>query len=221
MTNRRTDRQPTIDSPTTRQLSTHVQALARHRVRLVREIAAIRQGDNVALKRLIERAQRRDADAAIVAIWALYPRLCAVVIQRRPVQEWRATIDDYIALTYLTISDVKPTEPLDFLADKIIARVRRRHERATEGDQALPCQEPLLEILGAISTDDVETQVLANLDLRDLVQAVEDGLLTQAAWRNLISLRVARDTTGPMSDLERSSLLRTQHRLNTWRAEAA
>ena len=221
MSTQRTDRQPIIDSPTTRQLATHVRTVAQHRGSLLETITAIRQGDNGALQQLVVQAQRGDADAAIVVIWALHPRLCAVVIRRRPVREWRSTIDDYITLAYLTIDDVKPGEPVAFLADKIIARTRRRHERAIEGDQTITCLEPVLEALGAVSADNVETQVLARLELGELVRAVETGLLTPAAWRNLINLRIARDGDGPTSDLERSSLLRAQRRLNAWRAEAA
>jgi hypothetical protein len=221
MTTQRTDGGPTIDSPTTRQLAAHIQALTTREASLDETVTAIRGGDNRALQNLVAKTQLGDTDAAIVAIWALHPRLCAVAIQRRPVEHWKATIDDYIALAYLTIEDIKPSEHHAFLADKIIARTRRRHERAIEANQDVACQEPLLEAYGAVSVDDVETQVLAQLEIDDLVRAVDAGLLTKAAWRNLVNLRIARPAHGPISGWERSSLMRAQQRLNKWKAEAA
>jgi hypothetical protein len=184
-------------------------------------IAAIRDGNDHLLRQLVVRAQAGDADAAITAIWALHPRLCAVVIQRRPIREWRTAIDDYIALAYLTIDNVNTGEPARYLADKIIARTRRRHERANEGWQVVSCDEWLLETLEAFAVENVENQVFALLELEHLVQAVDDGLLTNAAWRNLISLRIGRSPDQPATDLERSSLVRAQRRLDNWRAEAA
>ena len=221
MTQHANRRQPTLNSPTTRQLGAHIRALSRRDTSLDGTIAAIRNGNNHLLHQLVVRAQAGDTNAAITAIWALHPRLCAVVIQRQPMREWRTAIDDYIALAYLTIANVNTAESSAYLADKIIARTRRRHERANEDWQVSSCDEWLLESLGALAEENVETQVLARLELDELVQAVADGLLTNAAWHNLINLRIGRSPDQPATDRERSSLRRAQRRLDNWRAEAA
>lgn len=221
MTQHANRRPPTLTSPTTRQLAAHIRAMSSRDTSLDDTIAAIRDGNNRLLHQLVVRAQAGDTNAAISAIWALHPRLCAVVIQRQPTRNWRTAIDDYIALAYLTMDNVDTAESSAYLADKIIARTRRRHERATERDEAINCEEWRLEALGAFAVDNVENQVLARLELDELVQAVADGLLTNAAWHNLISLRIGRSANQPTTDLERSSLMRAQRRLDNWRAEAA
>jgi len=184
-------------------------------------IEAVREGNDHLLRQLVVRAQAGDADAAITAIWALHPRLCAVVIQRRPIREWRTAIDDYIALAYLAIDNVNTGEPARHLADKIIARTRRRHERANEGWKVVSGGEWLLETLEVFAVENVENQVVALLELEHLVRSVDGGLLTQAAWHNLVNLRIGRSPDQPATDLERSSLVRAQRRLDNWRAEAA
>lgn len=214
-------RQPTLNSPTTRQIAAHIRTLSNRDTSLDATIAAIRNGNNHLLHQLVASAQAGDTNAAITAIWALHPRLCAVVIQRQPTREWRTAIDDYIALAYLTIDNVNTAEPATYLADKIIARTRRRHERANQDEQAINCEQWRLEALGAFAVDNVENQVIAHLELEDLAQAVADGLLTPTAWNNLINLRIGRSPNQPATDPERSSLRRAQRRLDTWRAEAA
>jgi hypothetical protein len=222
MTRRANDRKPTITSHGTTQLA---QAARRLRVRhpsLDNSVAHIHQGDGCQLLQMIVDAQAGDEDAALMAIWALLPRLCAVVIQRHPVHAWSATIDDYIALSYLTIADVDTAESTAFLADKIIARTRRRYERASRQDRDRPVavDEPVLEAIGG-RTMDVEDRVLARLELDGLLQAVRHGLLTPAAWSNLVGLRVGRSPDRRATDSERTALKRAQRRLDDWRAEAA
>lgn len=221
MTPNTTTRHPILNSPTTRQFAEHITALIRRDASIDETITAIRAGNNTVLQRLVQQAQCGDTDAAIVAIWALHPRLCAVVIRRHPVQDWAATIDDYIALAYLAINDVEPTESAKYLADKIIARTRRRHERANEADDALPCEDYILNALRTRASDDVENRVLAHLELEDLLRAIAGGLLTPAAWQNLIGLRIGGSPDRPATELERSSLKRAKRRLDDWRTEAA
>lgn len=223
MTRFSNDRKPTIISNGTRQLAKAAQVLRTHHPTLDEDVAGIHGGDEDHLRRLIVRAQAGDQDAALTAIWALLPRLCAVVIQRHPVNAWSTIIDDYIALAYLTIADVDTAESTAFLADKIIARTRRRHERGIERERGrpIPCDEPLIEALGGCALHNVEDEVLARLELDELLQAVCDGLLTPGAWRNLIDVRVGRSTDRPATARERTALKRAQRRLKDWRAEAA
>ena len=222
MIRRTHDRTLTITSHGTTQLANAARRLRARYPWLDRNVAQVHQGDSSQLHQLIVQTQAGDEDAALTAIWALLPRLSAVVIQRHPVHTWSTTIDDYIALTYLTIADVDTAGSTAFLADKIIARTRRRYERASQRERGRPVavDEPVLEAIGG-RTLDVEDRVLARLELDGLLQAVRDGLLTPAAWRNLIGLRVGRSPDHPATESERTALKRAQRRLDDWRAEAA
>lgn len=223
MTRRTNDRKPTITSPGTTHLAQAARGLRARHPSLDKDVADVHHGDNCQLHQMIVHAQTGDEDAALTAIWALLPRLCAVVIQRHPVHAWSTTIDDYIALSYLTIADVNTAGSTAFLADKIIARTRRRYERASERERDRPvaCDEQLLEALGGCTMDNLEDRVLARLELDGLLQAVRDGLLTPGAWGNLVGLRVGRSPDRPATDSERTALRRAQRRLDDWRAEAA
>jgi hypothetical protein len=222
MTRRINHGEPIIASHGTAQLADAALWLRVRYPSLDRNVAHIHQGDDRQLHQLIVRAQAGDEDAALTAIWALLPRLSAVVIQRHPVHTWSTTIDDYIALAYLTIADFDTAGSTAFLADKIIARTRRRYERASQRERGRPVavEEPVLEAIGG-RTMDIEDRVLARLELDGLLQAVRDGLLTPAAWSNLVGLRVGRSPDRRATDSERTALKRAQRRLDDWRAEAA
>lgn len=120
---------PPIPTAATRSLELSVTRLARRRSDVEATVDAIRAGDNDALLHLVHQARAGDADAATVAIWSLLPRLCAVIRSRMAPADWRRATEDYLGIAYLTIREVRSDEPATFLADKIIARVRRRHER--------------------------------------------------------------------------------------------
>ena len=165
------------------------------------------------------RAQRGDADAAVTAVWALLPRLGAVVMNRLPVGEWRPGIDEYLTFAYLAIADVDTDQSPFLLADKIISRTRRRYERATKVRPVLVCEPGLLEALGPVDND-VEERVLAKIDLDEVACAVRDGLLEQSAWDTLLAVRFSAERRGT-SARERKAASRAQLRLVQWAAEAA
>lgn len=176
-------------------------------------VTAIRSGDESALHALVIRAQRGDSDAAVTAIWALHPRLTAVVINRLPSWQWRQGIDDLLTFAYLTIADVNPTQPAVLLSDKIISRARRRFERAATSG-SIKVQEPSLfaELAG---TADVERSVLAGISLDEMVAAVNAGLVSANAWDTLLRLRFDCEP-GTATPLERKAASRAQRRLVEW-----
>jgi hypothetical protein len=182
-------------------------------------VQAIRHGDERVLHALVIRAQRGDSDAAVTLIWALLPRLAAVVINRLPIQEWHHGIDEYLTLAYLTIVDVDTDRPTILLGDKIIARTRRRYERAMDVDPVVLCEPGILAAIGP-ADNDVEDRVLATIDLDEVVRAVRNGLLGTTAWNTLLRTRFGGEP-GTASVRERKAASRAQRRLVEWSAEAA
>jgi hypothetical protein len=219
MTANHLHRQRIINSNGTRQLASQIEPLRRRQPTLDHTIEAIRRGDDRVLHDLVVRAQGSDSDAAVTALWALLPRLAAVVINRLPVQEWHQSIDDYLTFTYLTIVDVDTDTPPLLLSDKIISRTRRRYERAMKIEPVVLCRPGLLARFGSADSD-VEERALAMICLDELVSVVRGGLLDKRAWDTLIRTRFNADP-GTTSARERKAASRAQRRLVEWSKEAA
>lgn len=207
-------RQPTIHSPGARRLAAYVCGIRRRDPNFDDTIEAIRGGDNHALHVLVTRAQSGDADAAVRAIWALLPRLAAVVIDRSPISQWQPTMDDYLSFTYLTLVDVDLTAPIDHLSDKIVARTRRRFERSTEKARLAVYRPEHLAAVGQ-SGDDVEKRALARAQLGTLVSAVNNGLLDPDSWQTLLEVRFTAEP-GTTSVRDRKAASRARIRLRRW-----
>ena len=97
---------PHIATPATNRLLAHVDVLARRRPQLVDIVTAIRRGDDEALLGLVRAAQAGDRDAGTVAVGALLPKLCKVVLSKETVGKWESSIDDYLTLAYFSIAVV-------------------------------------------------------------------------------------------------------------------
>jgi hypothetical protein len=213
------NRQPTIHSPGTRRLAAHVRTIMRRDPSFDDTVNAIRRGDNQVLHELTRRAQSGDAHAAVLAIWAILPRLAAVIISRLPTYEWHEAMDDYITVAYLTLIDVDTTAPTDHLNDKIIARTRRRVERSMEGERLALCQPNTVAAL-APSGNDVEERAVARVELATLACAVDEGLLDPDSWRTLLQLGFA-SKPGTASVRERKVASRARRQLQQWPGRAA
>jgi hypothetical protein len=157
---------PTIDTAGTRQLRRHIGRLCALNYEIEGAIASIRSGDDRLLLGFIREAQGGDADAALTAFWALVPRLCAAIIDRLPLPLWKPAIDDYLSLAYLVIVDLNTSQPAVHLADKVISRTRRRHERHLHAHQPVPYVPDVLASLGP-ANDDVERQAIARIELAE------------------------------------------------------
>lgn len=212
-------RQPIINSTGTRRLATEICAMRRRQPALDDTVQAIRSGNECVLHALVVGAQRGDSDAALTAIWALLPRLAAVVISRLPIQEWHRAIDEYLTFTYLTIIDVDADKPPFLLGDKIISRTRRRYERALEFDPVVLCEPGMLAAVGP-ANNDVEVRVLAIISVNEVARAVRGGLLEKHAWDTLLRTRFGNEP-GTASARERKVASRAQRRLVEWSGEAA
>lgn len=212
-------RQPTIHSPGARRLTAYVRTIRQRQPSFDQLVDAIREGDNLALHALLARAQHGDAEAAVAVIWALLPRLAAVVINRQPVHEWHAAMDDYLSVTYLTLVDVDLAAPVDHLSDKIVARTRRRIERSNEEPRLALCRPDQLEAL-VPSGNDVEQRALARTQLQALASAVDNGLLDAESWQNLLEVRFVAEP-GTVSARRRKAASRARMRLQEWSGQAA
>ena len=126
---------PPIPTAATRSLELSITRRTRRRPAVGSIVDAIRAGDNELLLHLVHEVRDGHDDAPTMAIWSLLPRLCAVIRSRMAPPDWRSATDDYIGIAYLAIRDVRKDEPAVFLADKIVARVRRRHERLVAADR--------------------------------------------------------------------------------------
>lgn len=216
---RYTERHASIDSPGTRRLAAEIRILRRRARGLDVTVTNIRSGDNDMLRALIASAQHGDTVAATTAIWALLPRLTAVVMSRLPTPLWREAMDDYLALTYLTLLDVDVTASPTFLADKLVARARRRYERA---EHRVPDEHRDTDALSRqeASQPSVEDEALARIAWRDLAEAVQGGAVSREAWSTLVRVRFQL-APGQATDRERQAAHRAIRNLSAWMCVAA
>jgi hypothetical protein len=203
-----------IDTITTRHLRLQAARVLRGDPRAARSFDAVRAGDEAALMGLIRAVQAGDPNAPLVAIQALLPRLCQVVISRLPNHEWKRAIDDYVTLAYLVMLDVSETERLDYLADKIIARTRRRHERQLRA--ARPERECLVpDNDNLVDPADIEVEVINRLGITRVAQAVDEGVLRPDQWQLIVSAGVT-PREGARTPNERQAIARARRRLLRW-----
>lgn len=216
---RYTERHASIDSPGTRRLAAEIRILRRRDPGLDNTVTSIRNGENDTLQALIASAQHGDTAAAATAIWALLPRLTAVVMSRLPTPRWREAMDDYLTLAYLTLLDVDVTAPPTFLADKVVARVRRRYERS---EHHAPAEHRDTDALGREEArqPSVEDEALARIAWHDLVDAVGSGAVTSEAWSTLVRVRFQL-APGEASARERQAAHRAMRNLAAWMCLAA
>lgn len=212
---------PPIPTAATRSLELSVTRLARRRSDVEATVNAVRAGDNDALLQLVRQAHAGDADAATLAIWSLLPRLCAVIRSRMAPADWRRATEEYLGIAYLTIREVRSDEPATFLADKIIARVRRRHERRVAADRRFgghltPTDSTLLDWR---ATDvEVEEHALVRVRLHELRDAASAYPKVRSDLNVVVaSMQQAERVPGP----QRMAVLRSRRRLVLHLDEAA
>jgi hypothetical protein len=201
---------PQIETPATRSLLHRLDWLAKHDPSVHLTVEAIRGGDNERLMDLVRRTQHGDRDAAVVAIGALLPRLCKVVINRRPPNRWKPTIDEYLTLAFLAMADLRTSDSSTYLADKLIARTRLRHERQLVTVDHIGI-DLVLEV--AASGTDVEEQVLARLEFELVADAVRAGQLSSDDLTEVAGAMLGEKLGRPRTEAERQHLARTRRRL--------
>lgn len=216
---RYTERHASIDSPGTRCLAAEIRILRRRDPGLDNTVTNIRNGDNDTLRALIAAAQHGDHSAAAIAIWALLPCLTAVVMSRLPTPLWREAMGDYLTLAYLTLLDVDVTAPSAFLADKVVARARRRYERS---EHHAPAEHRDTDALGRqeASQPSVEDEAIARIAWHDLADAVRGGAVSPEAWSTLVRVRF-QIAPGEATARERQAAHRAMRNLSAWMCLAA
>jgi hypothetical protein len=210
---------PPIPTAGTRQLARQAGVLRRRIPQFDEHVAAIRGGDTELLSGYVRRAQAGDADAAQLALWALFPRMCAVIRSRIPRELRKPAADDCLALLYLTMLDVAPDESSLYLADKLVTRTRRRYERSTARRTPTPSSDAEIVAVGPVG-DDVEAQALARVELDELCRAVSAGLISERSWHLLVGTQL-RDSGDNLGAPARMKIMRARRRLGAWRGLAA
>lgn len=213
---------PPIPTAATRSLEISITRLTRRRPDVRATIDAIRAGDNEVLLRLVHEARAGDSDAASIAIWSLLPRLCAVIRSRMAPPDWRDATDEYLGLAYLTIREVNGGETAAFLADKLIARVRRRHERLVAANRRFTghlTRAPHGELVDPYRGDPpVDEHALVRVRLR----ALRDAAHADPEVRADLALVVAAiQQSAPKPGPRRMAVLRSRRRLLVRLDEAA
>jgi hypothetical protein len=212
---------PPIPTAATRSLELSVTRLTRRRSDVEATVDAIRAGDNDALLQLVHQARAGDADAATLAIWSLLPRLCAVIRSRMAPADWRRATDEYLGIAFLTIREVRSDEPATFLADKIIARVRRRHERCVAADRRFgghltPADSTLLD--WRASDVAVEEHAMIRVQLHKLRNAARSDLRVRS---DVAIVAATMRESERVSGSDRMAALRSRRRLAAYLEKAA
>jgi hypothetical protein len=211
MTQQRTSATPHIPTRTTSQLLLELQSLCRREPDSGHLIEEIRRGHDDVLAAAVERVQHGDQSAATLALGALLPRLCAVVIHRCPAPMWKPAIDECVSLAYLVMLDVDLGGGSEHLIDKVLARTRRRYERQIGGRRPVPTRDDTLIQIGPIS-DDTADRALNHLQLLEVADAVTSGRVTRRHWDAIVSVALAPRTTAA-SDRDRRAAARGRRAL--------
>src|SRR5262245_14075794 len=196
---------------TARRLATTITLLHRQQTDVDEQVADIRNGDDQLLLDLVRRIQDGDRDAANLVLWALLPRLCGYIRTRLAVEDWRGAVDELLALLYLTICDVPSTERPEALAVKLVQRARRRYERFINPRNPEPIECARLEVALPV-VNDVERQVLARLELDQLLDAVAYGAFSRRGWAALVATRLDPPHQPP-SGPDRMAVMRIDRKL--------
>ena len=207
----RTSATPHIPTRTTGRLLDELAALARRAPADDECMELIRNGDDHALMQAIRRLQQSEQDAAVVALGGLLPRMCAVVIDRHSTVDWKAAIDDYVALAYLVMLDIDPDTDAHLLSQKVLARTRRRHERQVGTGRVVPVtHERLVEL--APTVDDIEDRALDHLRLLEVGAAVKSGRVSPRLWQAVVAISLT-PRRGPASARDRRAVARARQAL--------
>jgi hypothetical protein len=207
---------PHIATPATNRLLAHLDVLARRQPELVVTVIAIRHGDDEPLLELVRAAQAGSRDSATVAVGALLPKLCKVVLSKETVFNWESSIDDYLTLAYFSIVDVSADETALHLANKIVARTRLRHEWEREvARRPRPVPDSIL-LAVAPAVANVEEIVLGRLALDELALTIDRIGLTPAQWRAVTRSAFGEATGRPQLARQRQAASRARRRLASW-----
>ncbi|HWL42604.1 MAG TPA: hypothetical protein VNQ73_06645 [Ilumatobacter sp.] len=202
---------PHIATPATTRLLDELDDLARRHPEVTALVVAIRQGDDAQLLEVVRKAQLGDHDAALIALGGLLPLLCKIVLGVTIKESWQDTIDDYLAVAYLTIREATDITTAEHLASRIGARVRRRHARQSERKWANELPTNALDFPeSSVEIDDV---VLARAGLFTLARAAATGIIQPRQWDGIRALARAELGGPALKPTERRRLARARHTL--------
>lgn len=202
---------PHIATPATTHLLDELDDLARRHHEVTALVVAIRQGDDAQLLEVVRRAQLGDHDAALIALGGLLPLLCKIVLGVTIKESWQDTIDDYLAVAYLTIREATDLTTTEHLANRIGARVRRRHARQAERKWA--SELPTDELDFPDCSVEIDDEVLARAELATLARAAATGIIQPRQWDGIRALARAELGGQSLKSTERQRLARARQAL--------
>ena len=202
---------PHIATPATTRLLDELDELARRQPEVGALVVAIRRGDNARLLKVVRRTQLGDADAALIALGGLLPLLCKVVLGVTMKESWQDTIDDYLAVAYLTIRDATNLTTAEHLGNRLAARVRRRHARQSERKWANEL--PTSDVDFPECSIDIDREVLARAELATLARAAATGLIQPRQWDGIRAVARAEFGGQSLKPTERQRLARARQTL--------
>ena len=202
---------PHIATPATTHLLDELDDLARRHQEVTALVVAIRQGDNAQLLEVVRRAQLGDNDAALIALGGLLPLLCKIVLGVTIKDSWQDTIDDYLAVAYLTIREATDITTTEHLANRLAARTRRRHARQSE--RKWTNELPTSDVDFPEPSVDIDNEVLARAELATLARAAATGLIQPRQWDGIRALARAEFGGQSLKPTERQRLARARQTL--------
>jgi hypothetical protein len=212
---------PHISTPITNRLLGELERIARRRPDIANTVERIRHGDDQLLLKVVQQVQTGDQEAALVALGALLPFLCKIVLSRYPKLRWESIIDDYVVLAHLTLGEAKLTGEPTHLLGRLLSRTRRRHDRQFENRTAGVL--PLADLDLTADPLDVEQVVIARVTLDQLMLAIRAGRIEPSQWGLVRAIAAEEGPTGRMSQAERQQLRRARRALaefRDWRVAA-
>ena len=212
---------PHISTPITNRLLGELERIARRRPDIPDTVERIRQGDDQRLLKVVQQVQTGDQEAALVALGALLPFLCKIVLSRYPKLRWESIIDDYVVLAHFTLVEAKLTDEPAHLRGRLLSRTRRRHDRQFENRTAGVL--PLADLDLTADPIDVEQVVIARVTLDQLMLAIRAGRIEPSQWALVRAIAAEEGPTGRMSQAERQQLRRARRALaefRDWRVAA-
>ena len=206
---------PHISTPMTNRLLDQLDHCARRCPDVIASVELVRDGDDATLLELIRRVQAGDQEAAIITLGALVPILSKLVLRRYPKLRWEPTIDDYLTVAHITVSEAKFTGRPGHVLGRVLSRTRRRFDRQFENRAAGVV--PTADLDVTADPIDLEQTAIARITLDDLTTAVRAGHLATPDWELVQAVAAEDGPTGKMTGAERQRLLRARRALGQFR----
>lgn len=206
---------PHISTPFTNRLLDQLDQSARRNAHVVAVVERVRDGDDATLLELVRRVQAGDQDAAVVMLGALLPSLSKLVLRRYPKYRWTSTIDDYVTVAHLTVTEATFTGGSDHVLGRVLSRTRRRFDRQFENRAAGVVPTADLDVVA--DPVNLEQAAIVRITLDGLTAAVQSGRLAPSDWELVRAVAAGDGPAGQMTGAQRQRLMRARRAIGQFR----